>query len=112
MQQTEHRKVRAGLSVCGRDCLQHHPTRLVFGLELVQKPRLADARLSDYCDDLAMPRLREFGGMLHCLHFALATYELGVTACRGALKTGAQRPRPGNLIDLQRLADPFDACRS
>src|SRR5262249_1842466 len=84
------------------------PPRLAGGLELVEKARLADPGLGDYCDNLALPRLRQLGGVLHRLHLALATHEPRVTACRGALEASAQRPQPGDFIDFQRLADPLD----
>ena len=59
-----------------------------------------------------MPRLRQRCGILHRLQFLFAAHEPGVPACRGALEACAQRPRPGDFIDFQWLADPLDACRS
>src|SRR5215469_10885732 len=59
-----------------------------------------------------MPRLRLLGAVLHRLHLTPAAHELRAAACRRALKTSAQLPLSSDLIDLQWLADPLDACRS
>ena len=49
--------------------------------------------------------------MLERLHLALAPDELRQPAPRRALQPRAQRPEPGHLVNIDRLADAFDLGR-
>ena len=55
----------------------------------------SDPRLGHRGDDLSVSLARQFGGVLHRLHLALAADELGQPAPDSALQPRAQRPEAG-----------------
>ena len=113
VQQIDHRQIGRRLAVRDRERFQHHPARLRRRLELEEQPRLADARPPPSPRRSARARLAPARrACLHRLHLALAPDELRQPAPGRALQPRAQRPEPGHLVNVDRLADAFDPGRA
>src|SRR5216684_5663263 len=108
MQQIDYRQIGTRFPVRDRKGLEHHPARLRDGLELEQQARFADPGLRHRRHDLSVPSFGVLRRMLHRLHLALPPDELRQATARRTLQAGAQRPQPGYLVNLDRLADAFD----
>jgi hypothetical protein len=91
-----------------RKRLQHHPSGLILGLELVEQPRLPGARFGHRRDDLAVAAHRTLGRRAHRLHLALAPHEFRQPTSRRTLQSSAQRTQSGHFVNIDRLADAFD----
>src|SRR5262245_46415947 len=93
------------------ESLEHRPAQLGNRLELEEQPRLSDSSLG-YCgDNLSATSLGLLGGVLHRVDLSLAPDELGQTAPNRPLQSRAQRTQAGNFINVDRLADAFNARR-
>jgi len=107
-QQLDQRQKRARLAVRHRIGLQYHPVRRGPGLEFMEKPRLADARFRDGRDDLSMPLGRERRRAPDRLHLMVPPDQARKPASCRALQPRTQRPEPGDLVHVDRLADSLD----
>ena len=113
VQQIDHRQVRRRLAVRDREGLQHHPAGLRRRLELEEQPRLADARPRPSPRRSARARLapaRRAASSPPSRARARRTSSARARAAR--CKPRAQRPEPGHLVNVDRLADAFDSRRA
>ena len=78
----------------------------------MDEPRLADARLADQGDDLAVAAAGPFGRALERGKLRLASHETGQTARRRGLEPPTRRLGSAQLIGLDRLGDAADRGRA
>jgi hypothetical protein len=91
--------------------LQHQASGLRDRLELEDQTRLADPWFAHRRYDLAMTAFCQLQRPLHLLQLGLASDEPGQTALRRDLQSRPQRPQPGYLDHVNRLAHPLDSGR-
>jgi hypothetical protein len=109
LQQIDERHVRRGFAVRDGKGFEDGAAGVRDDLEFMKQPRLADARFTDGRNDLAMARTREFERALELHHVGVASDEFGKSAPRRCLQSRAQRPDPGDFIDVDRIAESLDA---
>jgi hypothetical protein len=103
LEQVDQRQVRRRLAVGDREGLEHPASSLERGLELVDQPRLAHARLAHDADDLPAARPGRLPGPAQLLHLAPPAYEAHQSAARSHLQARAQGAHALQLVDSQRL---------
>ena len=80
--------------------------------ELVEQARLADPRLADRRDDLAVTGAREFAARDRVAPSrASRPDEFREPASRRSLQARSQRTQPDHLVNIDEFAEPFDAGR-
>ena len=79
--------------------------------DLPDEPRLADARLADDRDHLAVARGRAPERLAELLQLGVAPDEAGQPARGRRVEPRARRPGAGQLVDLDRRLEPLDRHR-
>jgi hypothetical protein len=108
MEQVQDRQVSARFTMRERNCLQHHPSRLVPCLEFVEQARFADSRFGHHGDNLAAPLPRVIDCLVERVHFALPSDELGQSAPGRALQSRTQQADGHNLVNVDQFARTLD----
>ncbi|MCY1283203.1 hypothetical protein D9M70_320760 [compost metagenome] len=108
LQQFDQRQVGESLAVRDRERFQRQAALLRAGLELMEQPRLADARFADHGNDAPAARLGVLQRLMQVLQFLLAPDEARQPAVRRHLQARAQRPQAHHLVHRQRFAHALD----
>jgi hypothetical protein len=100
----DHRQPRRGSPVGDRPALEHQRARgpRPFG-ELADDPRLADPGLADQGHHAPVPAAGQLERLAEPGHLLVAAHEAREAAHGGGLQAVAGRPRPGQLVHLDRL---------
>src|SRR5580704_7497861 len=78
----------------------------------MKQARLADPRVADCGDDLSMTGAGELECVFELRHLGVAPDELRKASLRRGLQARAQRPRAGDFIDVDKIAQSLYARRA